>query len=108
MIISFGMSRVLFDDSCAAWTSWAKFCFRCGYVDKGEECVRQALIRDPGDVPALVTLACICWRKSGSADQLYMDDAVAVRDTLDLCIDARKCVCIKHSSKNLCSSRMKP
>lgn len=70
--------RLLVDDTCAAWCAWARFCFRNGDVDQGEECIRQALLRDPRDLQALVTLSCVCWYKHGLVDPLYMDDALAV------------------------------
>eukprot|EP00892_Ulva_mutabilis_P006958 jgi/Ulvmu1/4634/UM002_0365.1 len=78
--------RLLVDDTCAAWCAWARFCFRQGDVDKGEACLRQALSREPSDLPSLVALACVCWYKFGAADPMYMDDALAlVHEAIDKC-----------------------
>lgn len=40
--------------------------------------MQQALVREPGDIQALVTLACVCWYKHRSVDPVYMADALAV------------------------------
>lgn len=74
--------RLLLEDTCGAWCDCARFCFREGDVDKGEECLRQALSREPADMSALVTLACVYWYKFGANDPIYIDDALAVRNPL--------------------------
>lgn len=72
--------RLLVHDTSDAWCDWAKFCFRQSDVDKGEECLRQALSREPENLQGLVTLACVCWYKFCSVDPMYIDDAIAVCD----------------------------
>lgn len=55
------------------------FCMRQGEHERGEECLRQALVQDPTSFSALSALACVCWYKGTTLDVMFFEDAVAVR-----------------------------
>jgi tetratricopeptide (TPR) repeat protein len=71
--------RIAQDDVVEHWHEYGMFCMRQGVAGKAEEAFRKAIEIDANTLPSLLALACVLWHTAKEVDEMYHQDAIAVR-----------------------------